>query len=601
MFSLWILSAGEGVYVKKNFVGGLAGKIVAFAAAFSLVLSVTLLAARMVVFPPLTAALLHREILWSAGAVCVAVVASSIFAYFIAGHTLKPILLVTKAAQTAASGDLDIFLERQSSDEIGDLSDSFGLMIKRLRGSIARVQRLAYIDPVTDLPNRSHFKRVVERQISATRLAEKVGAVLFMDMDRFKTVNDTLGHALGDRLLEMFAERIKVVVQSYDNYETHLDMADSMMADATGQAIFARLGGDEFTVLLPCIQQPSEASRLAQRILRSLHDPFELGGHSVTIGASIGIACFPGNGEDYDTLMRNADTAMYHAKELGRNNYQFFSADLNRRALERMVLESQLRDAIAQKQFEVFYQPQVDARSRALVGVEALVRWRHPTVGIVTPETFIDLAEEAGFIHEIGAFVLRSAVAQAAVWVAEGHPVRVSVNVSASQFNRADFVSLVTDTLDASNLDPCWLELEVTETLTMQDNEAVEARLARLRDIGIAIAMDDFGTGYSNLALLKRLQFDRLKIDRSFVSDIDSLEDARTIVSTILAMAQTFGYDVVAEGVETEAQAAILEAGGCHVLQGYLVSRPLALEAFTAWRDSQLTIVAEPVLLRAAG
>jgi diguanylate cyclase len=422
-----------------------------------------------------------------------------------------------------------------------------------------------------------------------------------MDMDRFKTVNDTLGHALGDRLLEMFAERIKVVVQSYDNVELPLDKTMSMIAESDGQAIFARLGGDEFTVLLPHITQPAEASRLAQRILRSLQDAFELGGQSVTIGASIGIACFPGNGEDYDTLMRNADTAMYHAKELGRNNYQFFSADLNRRALERLVLESQLREAIAQKQFEVFYQPQVDARTRGLVGVEALVRWRHPTVGLVTPETFIDLAEEAGLIHEIGAFVLRAAVAQAAVWLSENNPVRVSVNVSASQFNRADFVSLVTDALEASNLDPCWLELEVTETLTMQNNEAVEARLARLRDIGIAIAMDDFGTGYSNLALLKRLQFDRLKIDRSFVSDIGNFEDARTIVSTILAMAQTFGYNVVAEGVETEEQAAILEAGGCHVLQGYLISRPLPLDAFNAWRDSQLAVVPEPVVLRIAG
>jgi predicted signal transduction protein with EAL and GGDEF domain len=586
---------------KRPFRVTLAGKVVCFAAAFSLVMSAVVLASRFVWFLPPTPARLNMEILWSVMAVVAVVCATSIFSYFISLHTLKPILLMTKAAQTAASGDLDIFLERQSSDELGDLSDSFGLMIKRLRGSIARVQRLAYVDSITDLPNRTHFKRVVERQISIAKMSDKVGAVLFMDMDRFKTVNDTLGHALGDRLLEMFAERIKVVVQSYDNFETVLDVTQSMMADSNGQAVFARLGGDEFTVLLPQITQPAEASRLAQRILRSLQDAFELGGQSVTIGASIGIACFPGNGEDYDTLMRNADTAMYHAKELGRNNYQFFSADLNRRALERLVLESQLREAISQKQFEVFYQPQVDARTRALVGVEALVRWRHPTVGLVTPETFIALAEEAGLIHEIGAFVLRTAVAQAAVWVAENNPVRVSVNVSASQFNRADFVALVTTALGDSQLDPCWLELEVTETLTMQNNEAVEARLARLRDIGIAIAMDDFGTGYSNLALLKRLQFDRLKIDRSFVSDIDSFEDARTIVSTILAMAQTFGYDVVAEGVETEEQAAILEAGGCHVLQGYLIARPLPLAGFNAWRASQLAFVPEPALMRIAG
>jgi predicted signal transduction protein with EAL and GGDEF domain len=589
------------VQQKRAFRFTLAGKIVIFSACFSFVMSAAMLGVRIFWFLPQSPAQFQVEILWSTVATLVVVVATSIFSYLIAVRTLRPILLVTQAAQTAASGDLDIFLERQSSDEIGDLSDSFGLMIKRLRGSIARVQRLAYVDPITDLPNRTHFKRVVERQISIAKLSDKVGAVLFMDMDRFKTVNDTLGHALGDRLLEMFAERIKVVVQSYDNVELPLDKTMSMIAESDGQAIFARLGGDEFTVLLPHITQPAEASRLAQRILRSLQDAFELGGQSVTIGASIGIACFPGNGEDYDTLMRNADTAMYHAKELGRNNYQFFSADLNRRALERLVLESQLREAIAQKQFEVFYQPQVDARTRGLVGVEALVRWRHPTVGLVTPETFIDLAEEAGLIHEIGAFVLRAAVAQAAVWLSENNPVRVSVNVSASQFNRADFVSLVTDALEASNLDPCWLELEVTETLTMQNNEAVEARLARLRDIGIAIAMDDFGTGYSNLALLKRLQFDRLKIDRSFVSDIGNFEDARTIVSTILAMAQTFGYNVVAEGVETEEQAAILEAGGCHVLQGYLISRPLPLDAFNAWRDSQLAVVPEPVVLRIAG
>ncbi len=587
--------------VVKRFRQGLVSKVVVASAAFALFASGTVMSMRIIVFPPPTYAQFMAEVVWSVAATVIIVLATCVIAALLAKQTLKPILQLTKMAQIAATGDLSIEFEKLGKDELGDLSDSFSMMIKRLRGSIARIQRLAYVDTITDLPNRAHFKRLVERHIATARISETVGAILFMDMDRFKTVNDTLGHALGDRLLEMFAERIKVIVHAHDNLETSLITADRVIADSPDQPIFARLGGDEFTVLLPKIIQPSEASRLAQRILRSLQDPFELGGQSVTIGASVGIACFPGNGEDYDTLMRNADTAMYHAKELGRNNYQFFSADLNRRALERLVLEAQLREAIMLKQFEVYYQPQVDARTRALVGVEALVRWRHPTVGLVTPETFITIAEDAGLIHEIGAVVLRAAVAQAAVWHTQGSSVRVSVNVSASQFNRPDFVALVSDALEASNLDPCWLELEVTETLTMQNNEAVEARLARLRDMGIAIAMDDFGTGYSNLALLKRLQFDRLKIDRSFVSDIETFEDARTIVSTILAMAQTFGYDVVAEGVENEQQAAILEAGGCHVLQGYLVARPMPVNEFETWRDSQLAVAPEPLVQRAAG
>lgn len=585
----------------KRFRQGLVSKVVTAAVAFALFASGTVMSMQIIVFPPATPEQLKVQIVWSIAATLIIVCATAVIATLLARQTLKPILHLTRIAQIAATGDLTVDFERQGKDELGDLSDSFAMMIKRLRGSIARIQRLAYVDMVTDLPNRAHFKRLVERHISTARATETVGAILFMDMDRFKTVNDTLGHALGDRLLEMFAERIKVIVQAHDNLETNLVTAQHVLADSLEQPVFARLGGDEFTVLLPKIVQPSEASRLAQRILRSLQDPFELGGQSVTIGASIGIACFPGNGEDYDTLMRNADTAMYHAKELGRNNYQFFSADLNRRALERLVLEAQLREAIMLKQFEVFYQPQVDARTRAFIGVEALVRWRHPSVGLVTPETFIAIAEDAGLIHEIGSVVLRTAVAQAAVWLADGCPVRVSVNVSASQFNRPDFVSLVSDALEASNLDPCWLELEVTETLTMQNNEAVEARLARLRDMGIAIAMDDFGTGYSNLALLKRLQFDRLKIDRSFVSDIETFEDARTIVSTILSMAQTFGYDVVAEGVENEQQAAILEAGGCHALQGYLIARPMPADELDAWRDNLQLNTPARLPMRAAG
>jgi diguanylate cyclase len=580
---------------------GLVAKVVTAAASFSLFASGTVMAMRIISFPPQTMHQLQAEIIWSIGATVLIVLATCVIAALLAKQVLRPILQLTKIAQIAATGDLSVEIERSGSDELGDLSDSFAMMIKRLRGSISRIQRLAYVDTITDLPNRAHFKRYVERHVAQAKISETVGAILFMDMDRFKTVNDTLGHALGDRLLEMFAERIKVIVQAHGNVEIQTLMSDRMMAESSDQPVFARLGGDEFTILLPKITQPADASRLAQRVLRSLQDPFELGGQSVTIGASIGIACFPGNGEDYDTLMRNADTAMYHAKELGRNNYQFFSADLNRRALERLVLEGQLREAIMLKQFEVYYQPQVDARSRAVVGVEALVRWRHPTVGLVTPETFITIAEDAGLIHEIGAMVLRTAVDQAAIWHRDGHPVRVSVNVSASQFNRPDFVAIVSNALESASLDPAWLELEVTETLTMQNNEAVEARLARLRDMGIAIAMDDFGTGYSNLALLKRLQFDRLKIDRSFVSDIETYEDARTIVSTILAMAQTFGYDVVAEGVENEAQAAILEAGGCHALQGYLIARPMPLAEFDSWRAGKISTAPEPVLARAVG
>ncbi len=580
---------------------GLVVRVVAVSAAFAMLVSVTVMAMNIIMFPPTSPEQLHAKIVWSIVATILIVFAAGLISALLAKQTLKPILQLTKVAQIAATGDLSVEVEKLANGELGELSDSFAMMIKRLRGSIARIQRLAYVDTVTDLPNRAHFKRLVERHIATAKISETVGAILFMDMDRFKTVNDTLGHALGDRLLEMFAERVKVIVQAHENLEINSPTSKRVLAESTIEPIFARLGGDEFTILLPKIIQPSEASRLAQRILRSLQDPFELGGQSVTMGASIGIACFPSNGEDYDTLMRNADTAMYHAKELGRNNYQFFSADLNRRALERLVMETQLRDAIQHKQFEVFYQPQVDARTRALVGVEALVRWRHPSIGLVTPESFITIAEDAGLIHEIGAAVLSTAVEQAAIWERAGTPVRVSVNVSASQFNRPDFVAIVSNALEASALDPCWLELEVTETLTMQNNEAVEARLARLRDMGIAIAMDDFGTGYSNLALLKRLQFDRLKIDRSFVSDIETYEDARTIVSTILAMAQTFGYDVVAEGVENEQQATILEAGGCHVLQGYLIARPMAVTEFNAWTASRLPVQPQKAVLQAAG
>jgi len=425
-----------------------------------------------------------------------------------------------------------------------------------------RVRHLAHYDALTDLPNRTLFHdRLQQALIQAQRENSRV-AVMFIDLDRFKVINDTLGHNVGDLLLQAVAQRLTNCVRQGDTV--------------------CRQGGDEFVILLPKISHAEDAALVAQKILESVARPFYLDKHELHISSSIGISFFPNDGVTSEALMKNADVAMYRAKELGRNNYQFYLADMNARSFERLALETSLRRAIEHHELELYYQPLIEAGAGKVIGMEALVRWNHPDLGLVHPAQFIPLAEETGMIISIGEWVLRSACSQARAWHKEGYaPLRVSVNLSARQFRQVDFVGSVRKILFETDFDPHNLELEVTESMLMHNIEENILILDELKAMGISIAVDDFGTGYSSLNYLKRLPIDTLKIDRSFVGDINVNHDDAAIVDAIISLAQSLSLRVIAEGVENPEQQAFLEAHRCDEMQGYLFSHPLPAAQFT--------------------
>jgi diguanylate cyclase (GGDEF)-like protein len=432
-----------------------------------------------------------------------------------------------------------------------------------------QVRYLAYHDSLTSLGNRRLFKERLALALDEARRAGRTLGVLFLDLDGFKVINDTLGHSAGDRLLKEVAERLVRSVRPPQ------DAIDSTPPAAASRLV-ARLGGDEFTVLLGEIRGPYDAARLARRVLRALAEPFQLDGHEVAVGASIGITTSPPDGDDVETLLRNCDTAMYHAKEQGRNNYQFFAESMNTVVFERLVLENRLRRAIEREELELHYQPKFDAQTQRIAGFEALARWRDPELGVVSPSVFIPVAEDAGLIRAIGDWALRAAVRQIADWDAAGMPeVSVSVNLSGHQLGTGFLLRTVVDALQAVAVDPRRLELEITETALFHDEAAAIAVLQELRGMGIGIALDDFGTGYSSLSHLLRLPVDTLKIDRSFIQRLDTEPADAALVGAIVSMAKIRGLRVVAEGVESDEHLAALRELGCDEVQGHLFSAAL--------------------------
>jgi diguanylate cyclase (GGDEF)-like protein/PAS domain S-box-containing protein len=443
-----------------------------------------------------------------------------------------------------------------------------------------QVRQLAYFDTVTGLPNRVQFQHALDQALQDARRHGNKLAVLFLDLDRFKRINDTLGHAKGDHLLEIFAERLAQCVRRSDTVAR---------SDRPGErSTVARLGGDEFTILLRRVDSSNDAARVAGRILEALSAPFDLGGHEVVVDASIGIALYPDDGRNADGLLMHADLAMYHAKSRGRANFQFYHQDLNAKAMERLWLESELRRALLLDQLTLEFQPQLELISNRVVGVEALLRWHHPERGRIPPDKFIPLAEESGLIAPIGAWVLKAACAQAKAWLdQELGEIRVAVNISSEQLRQAQFVDQVEQALADSGLPPHFLELEITESTAMAEPEIMVLRLTELKRMGIDLAIDDFGTGYSSLAYLQRFPLDRLKIDRSFVRHVVSSTNDAGIVTAIIAMAHQLSFEVIAEGVETEDQLAFLRTHHCDQVQGYLASPPLTADRFTAWLRSR--------------
>jgi diguanylate cyclase (GGDEF)-like protein len=441
---------------------------------------------------------------------------------------------------------------------------------RRLVESEQRLHNLAYFDSLTQLPNRHFFLEHLQIMINLAHRKKLKLAVLFMDLDGFKRINDTLGHHLGDLVLQTTSDRLRKNIRSSDTL---------VRTGATQDGLsIARLGGDEFTVLLPMIERNEDAATVAQRICASLAQPFVCNDQELYTSTSIGIAIYPNDGETAEELLKNADLAMYYAKRLGGNTYQYFTAKMSETALLRLNLENHLRKAIELNELELHYQPQLDIRTGEFSGLEALIRWNCRDLGRLSPDQFIPLAEEIGLIINIGEWVLREACQQAKKWRDQGIPLsNMAVNVSAIQFLQKGFSNQVAAILSETGLEPDVLELELTESILINDETIVLDVLRSLKKIGVQLAIDDFGTGYSSLSRLNNFPIDRLKIDQSFVSDLELNSDSAAIVVAIINMAKGISLKVIAEGVETEGQLAFLTNKGCNEVQGYLLSKPLPM------------------------
>ncbi|HJV06055.1 MAG TPA: EAL domain-containing protein [Chromobacteriaceae bacterium] len=437
-----------------------------------------------------------------------------------------------------------------------------------------RVRHMAQTDPLTGLPNRLALLMRLAQILPEGRRHNRNVAVMFIDLDRFKIINDTLGHQVGDELLREVASRLASTVRESDTV--------------------ARLGGDEFVVVLPEIASATDSAIVAGKIITALSFPIRVDGHELHTSPSIGISIFPVDGQDGDTILKNADTAMYHAKAAGRNNYQFYANEMNQAATQRLDLESKLRQALPRRELALAFQPQFNARTRRITGVEALLRWNHATDGPIPPNRFIPIAEETGLIIPIGDWVLHNACREMRRWMDAGlPPLRVAVNVSARQLRRRDFCETVAGALAESGLPPELLELEITESSVMENAQEAIGILQHLRRMGVTLAIDDFGTGYSSLAYLKLFPIDHLKIDRSFVADIEHDLNDRAIAFGTIALARSLGLNVIAEGVETEDQLELLCSNDCDEIQGYLLSRPLDANAAFAFLHAHGLAAAE--------
>jgi diguanylate cyclase (GGDEF)-like protein/PAS domain S-box-containing protein len=439
--------------------------------------------------------------------------------------------------------------------------------VSTARAMVLEMSHLAQHDILTDLPNRSLLSDRLTQAISMARRNHIKLAVLFLDVDGFKHINDSLGHAVGDKLLQLIAARLSACVRKSDTV--------------------SRQGGDEFVILLPEVAHAADAAVSAAKIISEIKNSLDIGEHRLRVTVSVGVSTYPDNGEDAETLIKNADTAMYHAKQSGRDNFQFFRPDMSLRAVERQSLEGQLRYALERKELLLHYQPKINLKTGAITSVEALVRWQHPERGLLLPGQFLAIAEDSGMIVPIGRWVLREACRQTREWLDAGLlAVPVAVNVSSLEFRNEEFSQGVQSALENNRLDPRYLELELTESVLMRHAEFAAAALEKLKAIGVRLAVDDFGTGYSSLSYLTRFPIDTLKLDQSFVHDINSSKDDAIVVSAVIGMGNSLKHTVIAEGVETSEQLAFLQAHGCEEGQGYYFSRPVAAPQFAKLLES---------------
>ncbi len=438
---------------------------------------------------------------------------------------------------------------------------------------VDEVRSLALYDSLTGLPNRISFKEQLEEALLEAEQQEHMLAVMFLDLDHFKRINDSYGHGTGDRVLRHVSSQLAGTARIREK--------DHSIPAEDQDIVIGRFGGDEFTILAKNILCSEDATRLAERFLKNLSDPYLLDDHELDVGATIGISIYPFDGTNADTLLRNADTALYYAKDNGRNICNLYLQSMNYRSSEKLSMESQLRRALDRQEFEIYYQPKMDVKSWKISGAEALIRWNHPTKGLLPPKQFIELAEETGLIRPMGEWVLKTVCNQMMTWQRDDvNIVPVAVNLSPLQFRQTNLINIVDKTLKETSLDPSCLELELTESAIMESEQRSETSLGLLRRLGVKISIDDFGTGYSSLSRLKSLRLDGIKIDRVFIKDCVQSPDDKAIIAAIIAMAQSLGLKVVAEGVETEQQLTYLWEQGCSEVQGFYFYKPVSAMEF---------------------
>lgn len=450
------------------------------------------------------------------------------------------------------------------SEAVADDSRCFTIFVQDISERLAYEARLAHLathDSLTGLPNRALYHDRLTQVLAHASREEHIVGLLFLDLDRFKYINDSLGHHVGDELLKAAAKRLKSCLRSEDT--------------------LARLGGDEFTIILPHLEKPTNSVTVAENIVKTLENPFHIAGKELFISCSIGIAFFPFDGREAAELSKNADTAMYATKNLGGHGFQFYSKQMNAKAANRLELDSGLRYALERGELLLHYQPQVDVHSLRIIGVEALLRWQHPEKGLVPPGDFIPLAEETGVIVPISEWVLETACRQGRAWQEAGFPISVGINLSACHFKEPNLLQTIRDTLKRTGFQPSLLDLELTESMVMESCEETIALLQQFKQLGVSLSLDDFGTGYSSLSYLKRFPIDTLKIDRAFIQDIGECENDDTLAATIIAMGNCLHMNIKAEGVETREQLAYLRQHGCPAFQGYYFSKPVPAAQLT--------------------
>jgi len=483
----------------------------------------------------------------------------------------------------AAHGDFETPTPEVVRKSLPELAKTMDALFVETRSTLESIHHLAMFDPVTGLPNRTHFRRDVERTLCDVPDGQ-CAALLFLDLDNFKVVNDTLGHAHGDQLLVKVANRLRTVL--------HAERTAGRAQAEHG--VIGRLAGDEFTMFLPSVADGVDAAQVAQRILQSLNEDIDLSGHAIRVGASIGVALYPAHGRSLTTLMKAADVAMYHAKGCGRGQAQLYDAALNETLSEKLTLERDLRQALDTGQFALVFQPQQDLARGAPASAEALLRWNHPDLGLRFPGSFLDTAEDSNLIVEIGDWVIEAVASTIARWDALGIRQRLAINISPRQLDQHDFFARLRARMAHFGAPAHLLELEITEGLAMTCGETVLADMAALRREGALVSIDDFGTGYSNLARLRDMPIDRVKLDRSLIADITTSEQARAVAQAVVGLIHGLGHQVVAEGVESDDQIEMLRLIGCDSLQGYAIATPMDETRFIDWsrrkRESALAV-----------